>query len=374
MKIKCEYCGNYISDTDEKCPNCMAPNEHLKRVGNEVPTTIEELQIWYKEHNLPPEETTRFFIGKDIKEPRAFGVYKEESTGNFVVYKNKSTGDRAIRYEGKDEAYAVNELYLKLKEEIQNQKQINNLRQHTPQQPITYHYTPQKNKNILLRLLTNLGIVFLLIVIVPIIILIIGASVSYYPGYYESNNNLLYLYKNCSKKDNTNCEWYIYNQPSDEWTILLNKDIVVKPKYGGKTWNTSNRLYKKYNVTSQYYESDDYIDLHPPIPSKGYYNYNDQIYYYYYGWYIYNNGWEREYNPPEDVTHNPSSYYDSTTTSNDAYSFEDSDYYSSHSNYNDDDDDDYWSNDYDNDDWDSGSDWDSSDSWDSGSTDWDSDW
>ena len=85
MKIKCEYCGNYISDTDEKCPNCMAPNEHLKRVGNEVPTTIEELQIWYKEHNLPPEETTRFFIGKDIKEPRAFGVYKEESTGNLVV-------------------------------------------------------------------------------------------------------------------------------------------------------------------------------------------------------------------------------------------------------------------------------------------------
>ena len=143
MKVKCEYCGNYISDTDEKCPNCQAINEHLKRVGNEVPTTIEELQTWYKEHNLPPEETTRFFIGKDIKEARAFGIYKEEKTGNFIVYKNKDNGSRAVRYEGKDETYAINELYMKLKEEILHQKDLNverrmNIRliQHLLQHPL----------------------------------------------------------------------------------------------------------------------------------------------------------------------------------------------------------------------------------------------
>ena len=150
MKIKCEYCGNYLSDTDEKCPNCMAPNEHLKRVGNEVPQTIDELKLWYGEHNLPPEETTRFFIGKDIKEPRAFGVYFDNQTGNYIVYKNKSTGERAIRYEGKDEAYAVNELYLKLKEEIQNQKQLNIARQisTTPTtKPVTNHYYPREKYN-----------------------------------------------------------------------------------------------------------------------------------------------------------------------------------------------------------------------------------
>ena len=47
MRVKCDYCGNYISDTDEKCPNCMAPNAHLRRVANEVPQTIEELRNCY---------------------------------------------------------------------------------------------------------------------------------------------------------------------------------------------------------------------------------------------------------------------------------------------------------------------------------------
>lgn len=31
MKIKCDYCGAYINDTDERCPNCGAVNNHLQR-------------------------------------------------------------------------------------------------------------------------------------------------------------------------------------------------------------------------------------------------------------------------------------------------------------------------------------------------------
>ena len=69
-KIKTEqlkaYCESYISDTDERCLNCGVANNHLRRVGNEVPQTIEELKNWYVEHNLSPEEVTRFFIGKNI--------------------------------------------------------------------------------------------------------------------------------------------------------------------------------------------------------------------------------------------------------------------------------------------------------------------
>ena len=58
--------------------------------------TIEELKSWYIARKLPPEETTRFFIGKNIKEPRAFGIYQD---GNkFIVYKNKADGSRAVRY------------------------------------------------------------------------------------------------------------------------------------------------------------------------------------------------------------------------------------------------------------------------------------
>ena len=46
MKIKCEYCDNYMDDSEEKCPSCGAPNKNIKRTGVGVPTTIEELKQW----------------------------------------------------------------------------------------------------------------------------------------------------------------------------------------------------------------------------------------------------------------------------------------------------------------------------------------
>ncbi len=85
------------------------------------PRTIEGLAQWYRMRGLPPAEVTRFFIGVDYPHPKAFGIYEDEN-GDFVVYKNKADGTRAIRYKGKDEAHAVNELYARLKEEIVNQK------------------------------------------------------------------------------------------------------------------------------------------------------------------------------------------------------------------------------------------------------------
>ena len=387
MKIKCDYCGNFISDTDEKCPNCLAPNEHLKRTGNEVPQTIEELKKWYQEHNLPPEETTRFFIGKNIQEPRAFGIYKEDETGNYIVYKNKDSGDRSIRYEGKDEAYAVNELYLKLKEEILHQKSINIDNNSTPGYPKANNVPPStrfKQDTSLGNHFKN-GIIIMLVGImsmafIPIIFLRGIGNVYLFQGYYESNNSLYYLYSTtCSKLSTDSCEWYKYNETEGNWTRYNGK--VTKTSYGGSSWTEDNKLYTKYNVQKQYYEEDWYKEMHPPTPSKGYYNYNNQLYYYYYGWYMYNNNtWEKTSNPSGDIVYNPDNYYDSTTTYDDTYNFKDTNYYSSHSYSSDSSDSsDYYNNDSSwssssNDSWDSSSSWDSSDSWDSGSTDWSSDW
>ena len=121
MKIKCDYCGSEVDDSLTNCPNCNAPLAHVNRTANGAPKTIEELKQWYKDRNLPDESITRFFIGKDVHEAKAFGIYKANN-GDFVVYKNKSDGSRAVRYQGCDEAYAVNELYQKLKVEISDQK------------------------------------------------------------------------------------------------------------------------------------------------------------------------------------------------------------------------------------------------------------
>lgn len=122
MKITCEYCGNLYDDNEAECPKCGAKTP-VELMGDRAPKTIEELKQWYSDRGLPPAKTTRFFIGENYKMPKAFGIYQD---GNyFIVYKNKADGSRAIRYKGTDEAYAVNELYMRLKEEILNQKALN---------------------------------------------------------------------------------------------------------------------------------------------------------------------------------------------------------------------------------------------------------
>ena len=123
MQIQCDYCKNWIEDTEEQCPFCGAVNANLRRYTGSAPKTIEELRQWYKDRNLPDENITRFFIGKDYRGAKAFGVYQDGK--NFITYKNKADGSRSVRYKGPDEAYAVNELYLKLKEEVLRQKARN---------------------------------------------------------------------------------------------------------------------------------------------------------------------------------------------------------------------------------------------------------
>lgn len=95
-------------------------------IENGVPQTIEELETWYLLNNLPEEEVSRFFIGRNYEKTKAFGIYKDITTDKFIVYKNKADGTRAIRYEGYDEEYAVKEFYDRLQKEIINQKAQNN--------------------------------------------------------------------------------------------------------------------------------------------------------------------------------------------------------------------------------------------------------
>ena len=147
---KCPKCGANLQPDLEHCFKCGAENpafgmnwdEFSTRRGQEIqetraketaapppvyrptvtesgptitePRTIEELKLYCAEKHMPLERM-RFFLDQDYREPRAFGIYRDGD--EFVVYKNKADGSRAVRYRGRDEAYAVRELYEKLLDE-----------------------------------------------------------------------------------------------------------------------------------------------------------------------------------------------------------------------------------------------------------------
>ena len=96
MKVRCEFCDNTYEDNLSNCPSCGAVNTAPRAAGGD-PRTIEELQKWYADRNLPPYSVTRFFIGEDYKGPKAFGIYQDPKTQEVVVYKNKADGTRAVR-------------------------------------------------------------------------------------------------------------------------------------------------------------------------------------------------------------------------------------------------------------------------------------
>lgn len=197
MKMKCSFCGQYYDDSIEKCPNCGAPNDHIHRTSDAVPHTIEELRAYCESQGFTPERT-RFFIGVDYKEPRAFGIYKDDA-GEFVVYKNKANGQRAVRYRGKDEAYAVNELYERLQDEILNQKShyVNR------QKDRAIRSVKKSQKSMIVKFL-----IIWLIGAVGMTIFAFALANKYDNGYYTYNGSHYY------SLDDT---WYYYDAGSTDW-------------------------------------------------------------------------------------------------------------------------------------------------------------
>ena len=222
MKVKCEFCGSMINETAERCPNCGAPLSGANRTASEQPKTIEELKAWYAAHHLPPEEITRFFIGKNITEPKAFGIYQDGS-GDFVVYKNKANGERAVRYKGSDEKYAVNELYQRLKAEIVDQK---------GNSPVNKQPVAEKKKS------KKKGCLIAIIIFFIIGMLATIFDDSAPNGYYNYNGTQYY---------HQGSSWYYYDRESDDW-YPSHEDIDITDKnakdyqyydHNGKTFEES---------------------------------------------------------------------------------------------------------------------------------------
>lgn len=205
MRVKCEYCDNYILDTEENCPVCGAPNAHMMRSGDGIPKTIEELKAYALSKGLPLEQM-RFFIGEDIREPKAFGIYEEEG-GDFVVYKNKANGERAVRYRGSDEAYAVNELYQKLRSEVTDQKEKIAAGEGKPKKQKS-DGGGKKGKGCLIALIA---------VIIVTIVGMVGCMrmADKYPdnGYYLYEGTYYYT-------QDTGGSWHAYDEFDDDWFAI----------------------------------------------------------------------------------------------------------------------------------------------------------
>ncbi|MBQ9408393.1 MAG: hypothetical protein IJU28_03240 [Clostridia bacterium] len=213
---RCPYCFTLLETRSKTCPGCghSLPEEFLVNPAAQTsgqafeevvimppveeeriidyPTTIEELKLYCEQHGMPLIKM-RFFIGQDYKKPRAFGIYREGNT--YIVYKNKANGQRAIRYQGPDEAFAVNELYQKLLSEC-------HLRGIYPDGvPATAEgqgSAAPVDKSALRRKLIIVGII---IVAVILIFSMLRYERSTH-GYYRVNDALYY-------RDNT--RWYVYS-------------------------------------------------------------------------------------------------------------------------------------------------------------------
>lgn len=276
--------------------------------------TIEELKQWYKERGLPPYETTRFFIGMNIQEPKAFGIYKEG--GEYIVYKNKDDGTRSVRYHGTDEEFAVNELLDRLKLEIKNQKGRGEQADASP--------VSKKRTNIFVALgiaggIAGLSFIALMHLLAPVMLtcgigFLLWLLILYLSGKISKENVL------------SGVKYKLFRI-----LLLIGVIIVIFPQV---LKFTMPRYYKWEEMIFCKYHSDYYV-----YTGYDYYPID---------------------NLPSEVEESPSQY---KMNSFDEYWDSDYDFFESR----------YYEDNFDSSDLDSDYDWDS-DSWDSDSTDWGSDW
>lgn len=200
MKIFCEYCGSELKNTDEECHNCGAKNPNFQRTVKGTPKTIEELKAYCESKNLKLDRM-HIHIGEDFREPKAFGIYKNEKNGHFVVYKNKADGQRAVRYDGTDEAYAVNELYMKIKDLLMDAKTATSGKSSSGTRRSASKKTPV--------LYYIICIFFLIVIVGALVFACIAAMINKrYNGYYEHKGTTYYRHGSY---------WYEYDEDTESW-------------------------------------------------------------------------------------------------------------------------------------------------------------
>jgi len=197
-------------------------------------TSYERLREIFEEFNIDSEKT-RFYIGKDYTEPKAFVIYQDDFD-DYVVYKMKADGSRALRYKGKDEAYAVNEYYQKFLEEVRKRpyyarkllksgSRVNTVR-------TTRSNRNTADKRILIPVILACALSFIIVPVMLIFNRINHRHDGYYTtphGSYYYQGHDVYYYDN---------DWYYYG-----------------------TYDSFDDFTDDYDYYDTYYYNDDYTDF-----------------------------------------------------------------------------------------------------------------
>lgn len=259
--LYCASCGARVPQSASSAAAVQAAPEESRRV--KTPETIDELLAFCRRHELPLAKM-RFFIGLDYPGAKAYGIYRDGN--DFVVYKNKADGSRAVRYRGPDEAFAVNEIFQKLKGEASGQRArkagaktvgypASSAHENNP-----YNYADGAESRG--RAGKRKSNKFLIAVIAAAAAITIGRTAAALnqpsaptTGYYQYNGNTYY---------SQNYDWYLYDSYGDSWYPIYSVDDELQSNPG--SYYTSYSYDEDYGVSSfadsEYYsysyDSQDY--------------------------------------------------------------------------------------------------------------------
>ena len=210
--------------------------------------SYEELRNIFEEFHIDSEQT-RFYIGDDYTDPKAFVIYQDDF-GDFVVYKMKADGTRALRYKGPNEKIAVTEYYQKFLEEVRKRPAFAR-KLIRPQQSRSY-YTDRRGRK-------HNSVKAALIAVVVTFLAAIGLTfgvASYqrykhrHDGYYVTPSGTYYT---------QGSDVYYYD--NDDWYYYGPYDTFYDDYYDDYTYYDDyyyNDSYTDFSDSDYYYGSDSY--------------------------------------------------------------------------------------------------------------------
>ncbi|MBR4732387.1 MAG: hypothetical protein IK081_06420 [Lachnospiraceae bacterium] len=205
-------------------------------MSNNVPKTIGEFKAYVRENNVPLEKI-HMHLDEDYHGAKAFGIYRDGD--EVIVYKNKADGSRAIHYQGLDEAYAVSELYLKMREMEMAAKDAKEPRNPLPastsyttgykyyqQYNPAYDYEKKKKFNDWLH---DVIFIVVLFVVAGLIAHASNNAANKASNKAAENVNTLYrsgyYYYNDAYYYNTGYLWFCYDFGSGKWDYVVDSKV-----------------------------------------------------------------------------------------------------------------------------------------------------